>query len=201
MVGAASKTAFQLRISLKDYTPVIWRRLLVPGGITLAKLHRMIQAAMGWEDYHLRCFDIDGVRYGISDPEYEMNDVDDETVRMADVIGPRSRFDYEYDFGDSWHHEVVVEAVTPIDLVLKFGVCLDGQRACPPEDVGGVHMFATVSRPSVILSTPSLRSISNGCRRTSILRPSTWQPPMLLCSGSVDQETFLARRDLVERSR
>ena len=144
MVGAASKTAFQLRISLKDYTPVIWRRLLVPGGITLAKLHRMIQAAMGWEDYHLRCFDIDGVRYGISDPEYEMNDVDDETVRMADVIGPRSRFDYEYDFGDSWHHEVVVEAVTPIDLVLKFGVCLDGQRACPPEDVGGVHMFATV---------------------------------------------------------
>ena len=63
---------------------------------------------------------------------------------MADVIGPRSRFDYEYDFGDSWHHEVVVEAVTPLDLVLKFAVCVDGQRACPPEDVGGVHMFATV---------------------------------------------------------
>ena len=46
---------------------------------------------------------------------------------MADVIGPRSRFDYEYDFGDSWHHEVVVEAVTPLDLVLKFAVCVDGQ--------------------------------------------------------------------------
>jgi Plasmid pRiA4b ORF-3-like protein len=93
---------------------------------------------------HLRCFEIDVVRYGIPDPEYEMMDIDDETVRMADVIGPRSRFDYEYDFGDSWHHEVVVEAVTPLDLVLKFGVCLDGERACPPEDVGGVHMFATV---------------------------------------------------------
>jgi hypothetical protein len=144
MVAAASKTAFQLRISLKDYVPVIWRRLLVPGGITLAKLHLMIQATMGWEGYHLRCFEIDGVRYGITDPDDEMMDIDDETVRMADVIGPRSRFDYEYDFGDSWHHEVVVEAMTRIDLVLKFGVCLDGQRACPPEDVGGVHMFAAV---------------------------------------------------------
>jgi len=144
MPALASKTVFQLRISLKDYVPVIWRRLLVPGGITLAKLHLMIQAAMGWEDYHLRCFEIDGVRYGIPDPEFDMMDVDDESVRVADLIGPRSRFDYEYDFGDSWHHEVVVEDVTPVDLVLKFGVCLDGQRACPPEDVGGVYMFATV---------------------------------------------------------
>lgn len=144
VAAVARKTAFQLRISLKGYVPVIWRRLLVPGGITLARLHWMIQTAMGWEDYHLRCFEIDGVRYGIPDPEFEMMDVDDETVRMADVIGLRSRFDYEYDFGDSWHHEVVVEAVTPIESVLKFGVCLDGQRACPPEDVGGVHMFATV---------------------------------------------------------
>jgi hypothetical protein len=129
-----------------DSEPVIWRRLLVPGGITLAQLHQMIQVAMGWEDCHLRCFEIGGVRYGIPDPEDEDDDelIDDETVRMADVIGPDSHFDYEYDFGDSWHHEVVVEAVTPGDPVLKVGVCLDGERACPPEDIGGVHTYATV---------------------------------------------------------
>lgn len=137
-----SKTVFQLRISLKDHVPVIWRRLFVPGGITLAKLHMIFQAAMGWEDYHLHSFEIDGVRYGIPDPDFELEDIDDETVRMTDVVGERARFDYEYDFGDSWHHEVVVESVLTVPLVLKFAVCLDGQRACPPEDVGGTHGYA-----------------------------------------------------------
>jgi len=144
-VGAATtKTVVQLRISLKDYVPVIWRRLLVPGGIKLSKLHMIFQAAMGWEDYHLHCFEIEGLRYGIPDPEFEMTDVDDETVVLADLVGARARFDYEYDFGDSWHHEVVIESVTTVPLVLKFAVCLDGQRACPPEDVGGVHMYSQV---------------------------------------------------------
>ncbi len=64
-MAVASKAAFQLRISLKHYVRVIRRRLLVPGGTTLVKLHLMIQAAMGWEDYNLRCFEIDGVRYGM----------------------------------------------------------------------------------------------------------------------------------------
>ena len=75
-----TKTAFQLRISLMEVTPTIWRRLLVPGEIKLSRLHTIFQAAMGWEDYHLHYFEIDGVRYGSPDPEWDNDDIDEETV-------------------------------------------------------------------------------------------------------------------------
>ncbi len=133
---------FQLRISLMGPTPTIWRRLLVPGGIKLAKLHSIFQAAMGWEDYHLHSFEVGENRYWIPDPNDEMDGIDDASVTVAEVIPDRARFFYEYDFGDSWRHEVVVESIDPVALVLKFGVCLDGQRACPPEDCGGVGGYA-----------------------------------------------------------
>jgi hypothetical protein len=134
------KTAVQLRISLLEHTPTIWRRLLVPGEITLAKLHMVFQAAMGWEDYHLHYFEIDGQRYGIPDEDFEtddLSDIDDEGVVFVDVIKAPMRFFYEYDFGDAWRHEVVIESIDLVPLMLKFAICLDGQRACPPEDCGG----------------------------------------------------------------
>ncbi len=131
------KTAVQVRISLMEHTPTIWRRLLVPGEIKLSKLHMIFQAAMGWEDYHLHYFEIDGQRYGIPDEDFETEDIDDEEVTFVDVIKAPMRFFYEYDFGDSWRHEVVVESVDLVPLMLKFAICLDGQRACPPEDCGG----------------------------------------------------------------
>lgn len=125
-----------------EHTPTIWRRLLIPGQIKLSKLHEIFQAAMGWQDYHLHYFEIDGQRYGIPDPDWEMEDIDDTSVVVADVVKARSRFFYEYDFGDSWRHEIVVESVEPIPLILKFATCIDGQRACPPEDCGGVGGYA-----------------------------------------------------------
>jgi hypothetical protein len=136
-----SKTAFQLSISLMDLTPTIWRRLLVPGEIKLSRLHAIFQAAMGWEDYHLHYFEIEGQRYGVPDPEWENDDIDEETVTFPDLVASRARFFYEYDFGDSWRHEVVVESMDPVPLILKFATCIDGQRACPPEDCGGTHGY------------------------------------------------------------
>jgi hypothetical protein len=133
----AVKTAVQLRISLMEHKPTIWRRLLVPGEIKLSKLHMVFQAAMGWEDYHLHYFEIEGQRYGIPDEEFEIEDIDDEGVVFIDVIKAPMRFFYEYDFGDSWRHEVVIESIDLVSFMLKFAVCLDGQRACPPEDCGG----------------------------------------------------------------
>jgi hypothetical protein len=135
------KTVAQLRISLMDYTPTIWRRLLVPGGTKLSKLHPIFQAAMGWQDYHLHYFEIDGQRYGVPDPEWEIDDIDEETVVLADLITVRTRFFYEYDLGDSWRHEVVVESHEAGPLILKFATCIDGQRACPPEDCGGTSGY------------------------------------------------------------
>jgi hypothetical protein len=135
------KTVFQLRISLMDVTPTIWRRLLVPGEIKLSRLHSIFQAAMGWEDYHLHYFEIEGQRYGVPDPEWENDDIDEEAVTFSDLVASRTRFFYEYDFGDSWRHEVVVESKDPLPLILKFATCIDGQRACPPEDCGGTHGY------------------------------------------------------------
>src|SRR5665213_1684672 len=127
-----------------EHTPTIWRRLLVPGEIKLSKLHLVFQVAMGWENYHLHAFEIDKKRYGEPSPEWENDDIDEETVVMADVVSERSRFFYEYDFGDSWRHEVVVESIEPAAPVLKYAVCLEGQRACPPEDCGGVWGFSSM---------------------------------------------------------
>jgi len=148
MAGSAPRkpgeTAVKVRIALMEHTPTIWRRLLVPGEIKLSKLHLIFQEAMGWENYHLHAFEIDKKRYGEPNQEWENDDIDEETVVMADVVSERSRFFYEYDFGDSWRHEVVVESSEPATPVLKHAVCLDGQRACPPEDCGGVWGFSSM---------------------------------------------------------
>jgi hypothetical protein len=139
------KTAIQLRISLKDHTPTIWRRLVVPGEIKLSKLHSIFQAAMGWEDYHLHQFQIGEQVYGVLDDEFiddEFDDIDEDTVVLSDVVSAPMRFSYQYDFGDNWQHEVVVEAMESVPLILKFAACVDGQRACPPEDCGGTGGFA-----------------------------------------------------------
>ncbi len=138
----AQQTVFQLRIQLKDVAPTVWRRILVPGGVRLPKLHDMFQAAMGWTNSHLHQFTIDGATYGMHFEDWPDDELDekDYTVSFA-LRGGVRRFSYEYDFGDSWSHEVVVEQTSFPQLSLKFGVCIDGQNACPPEDVGGVHGY------------------------------------------------------------
>lgn len=138
------KTAIQLRISLMDHSPTVWRRLVVPGEIKLSRLHLIFQAAMGWENYHLHQFEIRDETYGLLDDEFEAGEfdvVDEETVTFSEVVDASTRFSYQYDFGDSWDHEVVVEAIEAVPLVLKFAACLGGERACPPEDCGGTGGF------------------------------------------------------------
>ncbi|MDQ1396573.1 MAG: hypothetical protein QOG64_1832 [Acidimicrobiaceae bacterium] len=120
----------------------MWRRLLVPGSVRLDKLHRMFQAAMGWEDYHLHYFEIGDSRFGTQFDEFPEGELDEKEVTVLRAIGEARRFAYEYDFGDSWGHEVVVESLSRSPRGLKFGVCVDGQNACPPEDCGGPPGYA-----------------------------------------------------------
>ncbi|MFZ0059127.1 MAG: plasmid pRiA4b ORF-3 family protein [Acidimicrobiales bacterium] len=138
-----SQPVFQLRIQLEEVVPTVWRRLLVPGGVRLAKLHDMFQAAMGWTNSHLHSFTIGDQLYGMHVEDWPEEELDEKdfTVFVA-LRGGVRRFKYEYDFGDSWGHEVVVEGVSWSPVALKFGVCLDGQNACPPEDVGGTGGYA-----------------------------------------------------------
>ena len=147
-----SQAVFQLRIQLTGVHPTVWRRLLVPGGVRLLRLHDMFQAAMGWTNSHLHSFTIGDSLYGMQFDDYPDEELDEKefTVSMA-LRGGVRRFRYDYDFGDSWEHEVLVEDTTFSPLSLKFGVCIDGQNACPPEDVGGVsgyeHFLEAIGNP------------------------------------------------------
>jgi hypothetical protein len=133
---------FQLRLTLEDVTPTVWRRLLVPGSVRLDKLHLIFQAAMGWDGYHLHCFEIGEARFGMHFDDFPEDELDEKDTTVLSAIGSARRFFYEYDFGDGWRHEVVVESLSRLERGLKFGVCLDGQNACPPEDVGGPSGYA-----------------------------------------------------------
>jgi hypothetical protein len=133
---------FRLRITLDEVTPTIWRRLLVPGSIRLGKLHDVFQAAMGWTNSHLHCFTIGGERFGPQFDEYPEGERDENEVSVLQAIGELRRFSYEYDFGDSWDHEVVVEEHVRLTHGLKHAVCLDEENACPPEDCHGAGGYA-----------------------------------------------------------
>ncbi len=121
---------------------MVWRRLLVPGNVRLSRLHDVFQAAMGWTDSHLHSFRIGDALYGTQFDDYPPEELDEKSVTVVAALREQRRFLYEYDFGDSWEHEVVVEAIAEATLGLKFAVCLDGQNACPPEDCGGVGGYS-----------------------------------------------------------
>jgi hypothetical protein len=136
---------FQLKVTLKGSKPPIWRRILVRGSTTLPRLHRCLQIVMDWADYHLHLFVVrDAYRgeitYGEPDPEYGDDGTRNEKrIRLDRIVAePKDRFVYEYDFGDGWEHNIVVEKVLPPDPKARYPVCLTGKRASPPEDVGGI---------------------------------------------------------------
>ena len=136
---------WQLRIELLDVQPQVWRRLLVPAGILLPALHHMFQAALGWTNSHLHEFIINGNRYAEPNPEWadEMKQRDERRVRLDVTLGRRSRtFEYLYDFGDDWRHAVIVENQFMPPRAPLAPVCLAGENACPPEDIGGPPGYA-----------------------------------------------------------
>lgn len=151
---APGEPVFQVKITLADVAdPPVWRRVLVPAGIRLDQLHRVVQAAMGWEDYHLHVFsDADGAgRYGVPDPELGFSD--ERTATLGDLVGGAGgRARYSYDFGDDWEHDLVVEQVLAAEPGVAYPVCVAGEGACPPEDCGGAwgyqHLREVLADPA-----------------------------------------------------
>lgn len=132
----------QVRITLKYVdNPSVWRQVLIPAAYPLSRVHRVVQVAMGWEDCHLHAFQIGKTTYG-PDPEGELGFADETKARLADVARVRTRIGYEYDFGDGWEHELVVEARAVAEDGRTYPACIAGEGACPPEDCGGVYGFA-----------------------------------------------------------
>jgi hypothetical protein len=148
----SGKITLQLKIGLRSTDPLIWRRVLVPGAMTLEKLHSVIQAAMGWEDRHEHLYEIYGKRYSPPNFEWEedLRDLDEDGVRIHLLLDQGDHFTYEYDFGDTWIHDIEVEAVNDVVTPMVQAVCLDGAMACPPEDSGGPWGLADFIKAMVV---------------------------------------------------
>jgi hypothetical protein len=136
---------FQLKVILKGSKPTIWRRLQIPGSIDLHDLHRVIQTAMGWSNLHLYRFEINGIQYGDCVLKYDFLGPRFEDARKAQlkkiVSYEKTRFSYEYDFGDGWEHEVIVEKILPARPGIAYPALLCGKQECPPEDCGGIRGY------------------------------------------------------------
>lgn len=144
----------QLKVTLRQVRPPVWRRIEVRSEVTLGELAALLEAAMGWLGGHLHAFDVAGTTYGIPDPDWDTADLDEGRFRLAAVlpsVGLKMRWDY--DFGDGWEHDVVVEAVGPREPGVEYPVCLAGRRACPPEDCGGPWGYRELLQ---LLADPSL---------------------------------------------
>lgn len=150
---ASLAQVYQFHISLQEIEPPIWRRFQVRDDTPLGTLHEIVQFVMGWEDQHLHEFVFGNTHFGIADDEMGMDvqDEDDATLRSLGMkVG--SVLGYEYDFGDGWEHELLLEEILPPVPATRYPICVEGERACPPEDCGGPFGYENILR---ILAMPA----------------------------------------------
>jgi hypothetical protein len=148
-VGKETASIYQLQVVLLGTQPPLWRRLQVPGNASLDWLHAVLQVAIGWTNSHLHQFRMGEDCY--SDTRHHFAEFEDDPEILEEreftlqQMAPRKQeaFGYEYDFGDSWQHGITVEKILPGNRTSsRTAVCIDGARACPPEDCGGIGGFA-----------------------------------------------------------
>jgi hypothetical protein len=129
--------AYQLYVELDGVKPKVWRRLLVPVTIDLPLLHVMLLWGMGWDGGHLHEFVLGHANYAPSEPDLDQEADDEEGVSLREALGARRTFQYVYDYGDNWVHKVKVEKIVTPKEPIERALCIGGENACPPEDVGG----------------------------------------------------------------
>lgn len=134
---------YQLKVTLKHSKAPIWRRIQVRSDITLYKLHQILQIVMGWTNSHLHQFIVSGIYYGEPDLDFDCEVINEKRTRLNQIVrGVKVKFVYEYDFGDSWDHDIVVEKVLEPEAKTHYLRCITGRRSCPPEDVGGIWGYS-----------------------------------------------------------
>ncbi len=141
----------QMKIELAEISPTIWRRFIVDSSITLDDLHDVVQTVMGWDNAHLYSFEIMHQTYLSPDADDEDSDFGDAEqgdttkVKLSQLpLKKKSKLHYTYDFGDSWEHVITVEDIVPATENSMAPICLEGQRACPPEDCGSVPGYEDI---------------------------------------------------------
>ena len=138
----ANLTVHNLKVTLLDVSPPVWRLVRVPSAVPLSVLHAIVQVAMGWEDRHLYEWRVGDTYYTADDGEGEADDAEpDSSVTLAQVAPADSVLHYTYDMGDGWEHMVEVMGIEPYDGSVPPVAVLDGARAAPPEDSGGPHGY------------------------------------------------------------
>lgn len=156
---AASSNSYQFEITLKGPKPSIWRRIQVPEEYNFYELHVAIQDAMGWHDCHLHQFDMKhpqtGEKISIGTPSSDFGFeaiIPEQTAKITKYfVNVNDKALYEYDFGDGWEHEIVLQRIMPSEADVEYPRCVAGKRACPPEDCGGVWGYAELLK---ILASP-----------------------------------------------
>lgn len=147
---------YQLKVTLAESKPPIWRRILVASDVDLGLFHNILQDVMGWTDNHLHQFTVRGVTYSAPYEDmahgFEMDFKDESKYKLSQLLKKeKASLTYEYDFGDSWQHKIVLEKILPHDDSMMIPSCIKGKRACPPEDCGGVwgyeNLIAIIQDP------------------------------------------------------
>lgn len=150
------KSTYQIKISLRSMKPKIWRRILIPSDMKLSDFHKVIQTTMGWTNSHLHQFIKDNTYYllRMKDDEFwdDIDNVDYRKMKVSDLLAfEKEKIIYEYDFGDSWYHDIVLEEILPFNKEQPLPLCIKGKMNCPPEDCGGVwgymQMLEILSQP------------------------------------------------------
>jgi Plasmid pRiA4b ORF-3-like protein len=142
---APASQAYQLYVELEGVRPKVWRRFLAPITIELPSVHRTILFGMGWQGGQIHEFFFGEDSYGRKDPPFEPDFpevLDEDGVSLRQALGGRKTFVYLYDYGDNWRHKVKIEKVMAVETTIGRAVCIGGENACPPEDVGGVPGYA-----------------------------------------------------------
>ena len=159
-----ARNALQLKITLRYLRPPIWRRVLVADTFTLGNLHQLIQRAMGWSGGHLHEFRMPARGFGPPLRTFGNEGEDEDATLLHEVlVRKRQLLLYEYDFGDSWLHEILVEQIVPFDPSGHYPVCLAGARACPPEDCGGVPGYEQLLEALRSPSAPASAELLEWC--------------------------------------
>ena len=188
MAVKKNRAVYQFKVTLRNIHPPIWRRIQVWEDTTLAQLHRVLQVAMGWENYHLHEFRIGRKIYAVPDLDDEREITDVKRTRIHDVIQQvGTEFEYVYDLGDYWEHDLLLEAILQPTPDTPYPRCIAGERSCPPEDVDGPGGYEKCLLSRICGLTP-VREVVPACDKGPFpsrcrygIRTIFWSPLEFCC--------------------
>jgi Plasmid pRiA4b ORF-3-like protein len=179
----------QIKVKLLGVSkPPVWRRLQLRADTRLDRLHEIIQAAFGWQDYHMHCFTCGPEEFGVPDPD--LGHADERRVSLGELIGGvGDRLRYTYDFGDDWQHEITIEDLLDANPDTHYPVLVAAKGACPPEDCGGPWGYAELKET---LANPSHEQHQDMLDWLGLDNASEFDPAAAITTDDIEEELALS---------